>query len=61
MVYVERITSVLGDVSHPRESVVATLFNNLEISHLNTRNGIVWNFKLDSNGRLLARIIYKAR
>uniref|UniRef100_A0A1B0CLT8 Uncharacterized protein n=1 Tax=Lutzomyia longipalpis TaxID=7200 RepID=A0A1B0CLT8_LUTLO len=46
----ELVIAVLGDVTYPRECLVATLLDNLEIAHLDTAGSEVGNFKFHLNG-----------
>jgi hypothetical protein len=43
------IISVLRDVAHPGQSLVATLLYNLQITHLNPRHSEIWYLKFDSD------------
>lgn len=43
----ELVVSVLGYVSNPRKSLIARLFDNLQITHLDARNCKVRNFEFN--------------
>ena len=43
----ELIVAVLRNVADPWQRLVAALFNNLQISNLDTAHGEIWNFKFD--------------
>ena len=47
------VISIGSNISNPRQRLVATLFNNLEITYLNATNGKVWNLKLELNWDIL--------
>ena len=39
------IIATLGDISHPRQSLVSTALNNFEVANLNARDSEIGNFK----------------
>ena len=43
------IFSILSYISHPRKSLISTLFNYLQISDLYSTNCEIWNFKFNLN------------
>jgi hypothetical protein len=51
MTHLPIIIAVLGDISNPRQRLIPTFFNNLEIPNLDTRDRKVRDFKFDSDGR----------
>ena len=48
----ELVVAVLRDIAHPGQRLVAALFDNLEVAHLNAAHREVRNFELDLNDRV---------
>mmetsp|Transcript_7224 Transcript_7224/g.9802 ORF Transcript_7224/g.9802 Transcript_7224/m.9802 type:complete len:224 (-) Transcript_7224:894-1565(-) len=46
------VVSISSDISHPRQGLVSTPFNNLEVTNLYATNSKIWNLKLDGYGSL---------
>ena len=47
------VVTILRNVPYPREGLVSTLFDDLEVPHLYARYSEVRNLEFDSNGRAL--------
>lgn len=46
-----------GDVADPREGLVVAALDDLEIPHLDARDGKVRNLELDADGRTILRCL----
>mmetsp|Transcript_5388 Transcript_5388/g.14181 ORF Transcript_5388/g.14181 Transcript_5388/m.14181 type:complete len:204 (-) Transcript_5388:988-1599(-) len=51
------VVSILGDVAHPRERLVAALLDDLQVAHLDARDGEVGDLKLDRDRRLVFLVL----
>jgi len=49
------IVAVLGDVTYPRQRLISTLLDDLQVSDLDTRDCEIGDFKLDADWRLEGR------
>uniref|UniRef100_A0A0E9XMI6 Uncharacterized protein n=1 Tax=Anguilla anguilla TaxID=7936 RepID=A0A0E9XMI6_ANGAN len=45
------VISVLSDVSNPRQGLISTFLNDLQVAHLDSRGSEVRDFKLHADGR----------
>ena len=52
------IVSILCDVPYPRQSLIPTLFYNLQISNLNTGYGEIGNFKFNSDWGAFFEVLF---
>jgi hypothetical protein len=52
------ILSVLGQIFHPRGSLVSRAIHDLEVPHLEARDGEEGDFKVDVDGLFLVEVAF---